>query len=409
MTQAAPKLTPEAQLAASPSPPRSFWKKLLLLVISALFCVLAFVLLDAGYSYLFRKSAVPTRQELVGCKIVDFTRVYSLRPDCSCVRAWGHERYVLAVDSQGFRDKTVRQVPLTGPRPRLLLLGDSFTMGMGPWETSFAGRLAARYPQYEILNGGVDGYSPSTYLETARLALTSGLDFDEVIVFVDISDVQDEAALVHDIDRSGAVAYATVDEHYATGYSHLRYFISKYLVLTNYLWELGERTLVGFGRYYLDRGFDGDIFNLERSAWTYREVAEDKPFQVGYAPLGVDGGIAKEKHKMDLLWEELARHHIPISVVVYPWPAQLVYDKLDSRQVQIWRDWCNGKCKRFLTAFPEFFALKQQCPSRQPGCWYLNNYIFGDIHFSAGGNAVMADLLSRSLDAEPPAKHPPAP
>ncbi|MGA8876672.1 MAG: hypothetical protein WB555_14145, partial [Candidatus Korobacteraceae bacterium] len=304
----------------------------------------------------------------------------------------------------GFRDETVREVPLTDPRPRILMLGDSFTESMGPWETSFVGRIAKRFPQYEILNGGVGGYSPSNYLNTARIALSKGLEFDEAIVFIDMSDVQDEAALVHDVSDSGAVALAPEQLHYQTWYSNLRNFASKYLVLTNYLWELAERTWVRLGFYHLDHGFNGNVFDLERSGWTYRKVVEDKPFEEGFAPLGVEAGIAKEKRKMDELYQDLAKRNIPISVVVYPWPATLIYDNLESREVRIWRDWCEGKCKRFVTAFPEFFAVKEQCPKSAPGCWYLKDYFFGDIHLSAEGNKIVADVVSKSLEQSPAVK-----
>lgn len=388
--------------AAKPAP--SFGQKLLLLVISLLFCVIAFVALDAAYSFMFRKSAVPTPAEIFGCLGRDSLRVLALQPYCSTTRAWGQERYALNVNSLGMRDKEVRQVPLTDPRPRILMLGDSFTESMGPWDKSYVGRIAAKFPQYEILNGGVGGYSPSNYLNTARIALKNGLDFDEAIVFVDISDVQDEAGLVSDVDETGAVRLARHQYHYETWYSNLRKFVSKYLVLTNYVWGFVERKLVGFGYYHLDHGFNGNIFDLERSGWPYRKVAEDKPFELGFAPLGVEGGLAKEKRKMDELYDELAKRNIPISVVVYPWPAQLIYDKVDSRHVQIWREWCQGKCKRFVTVFPEFFALKDQCPKSQPGCWYLNNWVFGDIHLNANGNAIVADAVSKSLEARPPVK-----
>ena len=137
-------------------------------------------------------------------------------------------------------------------------------------------------------------------------------------------------------------------------------------------------------------------------------MVEDQPFELGFAPLGVEGGIAKEKSKMDLLYQDLAKRNIPISVVVYPWPAQLIYDKVDSREVQIWRDWCQGKCKRFIDIFPEFFAAKEQCPKWQPGCWYLRNWTFGDIHLNANGNAIVADAVSKNLEALPPVKHAPA-
>ncbi len=388
------------EAAAQPS----FAQKLLLLVIAAVFCLIVFLGLDAAYSHFSRKSSVPTPAEIFGCLGRDRLRVLALQPNCSCTRAWGRERYQLNVNSMGFRDETVREVPLTDPRPGILMLGDSFTESMGPWETSFVGRIAKRFPQYEILNGGVGGYSPSNYLNTARIALNKGLQFDEAIVFIDMSDVQDEAALVHDVGDSGAVALAPNQVHYQTWYSNLRNFASKYLVLTNYLWELAERTWVRLGFYNLDHGFNGNVFDLERSGWTYRKVVEDKPFEEGFAPLGVEAGIAKEKRKMDELYHELAKRNIPISVVVYPWPATLIYDKVESREVQIWRDWCEGKCKRFVTAFPEFFAVKEQCPKSAPGCWYLKDYFFGDIHLSAEGNKIVADEVSKSLEESPAVK-----
>jgi hypothetical protein len=382
----------------------SLGKKILLLLFSLLFCLIAFIGLDGIYSALFRKSSVPTPSELLGCLTPDPIRAMSLQPNCETTRAWGRERYHLAINSQGFRDETVRLVPPTDPRPRILMLGDSFTESMGPWNTSYVGRLAKQFPQYEILNGGVGGYSPSNYLNTERIAVKSGLQFDEAIVFIDISDVQDEAGLVHDIDESGAVELARHQYHYRSWYSKLRLFISKYFVLTNYVWEFVERLVVGFGSYHLDHGFNGNVFNLERSGWTYRKVIEDQPFELGFAPLGVEGGIAKEKRKMDLIYEDLKKLNVPVSVVVYPWPAQLIYDKVDSREVQIWRDWCKGKCKRFINVFPEFFAVRDACPKVQPGCWYLNNWTFGDIHLNANGNKIVADAVASNLAKTPPAK-----
>jgi hypothetical protein len=232
------------------------------------------------------------------------------------------------------------------------------------------------------------------------------LDFDEAIVFIDISDVQDEAALFYDVGSLGGVAVAPSQAHYATWYSKLRLSISQNFVLTNYIWEFVERNLVRFGCYHLDPGYFGNVFDLERGAWTYRQVDETMPYDLGFAPLGVEGGIQKEKQKMDLLWQELQKRNIPLSVVVYPWPEQLVHDSIDSRQVRMWRDWCNGKCKRFITAFPQFFAEKERCPRWEPGCWYLRNFNLGDVHFNASGNAIVADVVGESLRAAPPVKRP---
>jgi len=248
-------------------------------------------------------------------------------------------------------------------------------------------------------------YSPSNYLNTTRMELAAGVKFDEVIVFIDISDVHDEAAFYQDVDASGAVTGPTRRRVVPAWYTKWRSRLAKHFALTSYLYEFVERFLVSHGYYHLarDERF-GDVFDDDRGAWTYRKVNETDPFWAGYAPLGVEGGIAKEKAKMTLLWTELEKRNIPISVVVYPWPAQIVHDTADSTQVRMWRDWCEGKCKRFVSLFPAFFAVKKQCPRMQPGCWYLNYFIFGDVHYNVAGNAMFADAVIKSLEEDPPGK-----
>ncbi len=399
-------LVPTQGREATPVPRhggRQLGQKVLLLLCSVLFCLAMFLALDWAHTVAVHRSAAKVTGKGLGCFTVrDPIRVFALKPDCSCIRAWGGERYSLMTNSLGFRDKTIREVPLNDAKPRILVLGDSFTEGMVAWDDGFVGQIAAKFPQYDFLNGGVGGYSPSNYLNTARLALREGVEFDEVIVFIDISDAQDEAAFYRDVGASGAVAISERHYFYRTWYSKLRMAVSEHFLLTNYLYELLERALVRFGFYHLDRGNNGNEFDYEKSAWTYRQISETQPFETGYAPLGLEGGIAKEKVKMTLLWQELAG--IPISVVVYPYPAQLIHDSADSRQVRIWREWCEGKCKRFISLFPAFFAAKEQCPGLEPGCWYLKYFIFGDIHYNSAGNALVARVVNESLLQVPPRK-----
>jgi hypothetical protein len=276
------------------------------------------------------------------------------------------------------------------------------TEGMGPWDETIVARIAAHFPQYDFLNGGMASYAPSNYLNVTRSVLAAGVEIDEVLVLIDMSDAQDEAAYYRDKDTSGAVA-GPVGEDMMAPPPKWRLRISKYFRLTNYIVDLLERNTVRRGNYHL-YVWGGDLFDMERSAWTYRKVSETKPYHAGYAPLGLEGGIAKEKAKMVLLWQELEKRHIPISVVVYPWPAQVVHDSPDSRQVRIWSDWCEGKCKRFISVFPAVQAVKDQCPPSQPGCWYLKYFIFGDMHFNAEGNALFADAVIRSLEGGLPSK-----
>jgi hypothetical protein len=365
-----------------------------------------FVAFDYYYTQAILGSAAATNRNGL-CFSRDPVRAFAFAPDCSCIRRWLGNSYEFKTNSLGFRDERIREVPATDARPRILILGDSAPEGMTSWHDSFIGRVASEFPKYDFLNGSVEGYSPSNYLNTERMVVHDGIDFDEVIVFIDISDAQDEAAFFHDKDSSGAVSLPNRKVSRGSTYSNVRLWIDNNLLLTNDVFQFFEKALVGLGWYHLDLGHGGNEFDLERSAWTYRKVSDAEPYETGYAPLGLEGGIAKEKEKMDGLYRELRERNIPISVVVYPWPAQLAHDNVDSRDVRIWRDWCAGKCKRFVDLFPAFFAIKDACPRTQPGCWYLSSFIFGDTHYNSASDALVADVLTKSLLQTAPAKRQP--
>lgn len=378
--------------------------KVVLFLASLMISAAIFVTFDHFYSATILGSAVSGGPHGF-CFARDPVRGFAFQPNCSCMRPWLGNSYEFNTNSLGFRDERIRDVPAISARPRVLILGDSAPEGMTAWQDSFIGRVAANFPQYEFLNGSVEGYSPSNYLNTARKLIDDGVEFDEAIVFIDISDAQDEAAFFHDAGLSGAVATANQKLTKGDWYSGLRRNINDHLLLTNDIFGFVERNLVRLGWYHLDLGHGGNEFDLERSAWTYREVSDTDPYETGYGPLGLEGGINREKAKMDLLWQQLAERNIPISVVVYPWPAQLAHDSVDSRQVRIWRVWCKGKCQRFVSLFPAFFAVKDQCPRTQPGCWYLSHFIFGDTHYNSAGDAIVADVVGKSLSERPVTKH----
>jgi hypothetical protein len=385
--------------------------QLLLLFAAVAFSAVAFLTLDWVHSARLQTQAAKSAENPDPCRVRDPIRHHAFKPNCASVNHWGTDAYKVFTNSLGFRDQQIRQVSLTDSRRRILILGNSYTEGKVAWNKSYVGQMAADLPQYDFLNGGVDGYSPSNFLNTTRMVLDKGVEVDEVIVFLDNSAVQLEAAFYRDLGSSGAVTAIPPEEQHpaVSSYGRFRKWVAHHFVLSFHLLRTFERaqgTMVRHGFYHLPGDFFGDPFDMEVSAWSYRKVNEAEPFGAGYAPLGVEGGIARDQAKMNQLWEELKARNIPISVVVYPHLAQVVHDTPDSRQVRLWRQWCEGKCKRFISVFPDFFAAKKQCPSTQQGCWYSKLFIFGDIHYAAGGNTLVADAVVKSLAAEPPVKVP---
>ena len=400
----------ETNASASPSAvDRQRLIKLLAIFVILVFSAATFLTLDWFHTAARHRHGPVALDNPDPCRQRDPIRHHAFKPNCTSVNYWGTDKYTVFTNSLGFRDERIREVPLRDPRPRVLMLGDSYTEGKLAWEKIFAGKIAAGLPQYDFLNGGTDGYSPSNYRNTARMLLDKGVEFDEVIVFLDTSAVQLEAAFYRDAGSDGAVtALAQEEKHSAeTRYATLRKWVGMHFGTT---WQLLHRFdrvqagLVRHGFYHLPGDFFGDPFDMEMSAWSYRKVNETEPFPAGYAPLGVEGGKARGRARMTLLWQELQTRNIPISVVVYPHLAQVVHDTADSPTVEMWRLWCAGRCKRFISVFPQFYAARDACPPSERGCWYQKLFIYGDIHYNAAGNALVADAVIRSLQQQPPQK-----
>jgi hypothetical protein len=133
---------------------------------------------------------------------------HGLAPGRTSVERWGTLEYRLHTNSLGFRDAAPRDVPLRSDAHRVLFLGDSFVEGPGyDYERTLVGIVGERLSGrgVECLCGGVASYCPIIYWRKAKHILEEvGLEVDEVVVFVDISDVWDSTR--YHLDSGGNVA-----------------------------------------------------------------------------------------------------------------------------------------------------------------------------------------------------------
>jgi len=352
------------------------------------YCLVLFLTFDFAYSSLTRgqENERPAR---IASRAYD----HGFAANFDGYDVWGELRYRLITDSLGFKDASVRNVPLKSASRRILLIGDSFVEGIGmSFEDSFAGLLyragQERGEKIEFLNVGVASYSPSIYYRKIKYLIENGLQFDEVVLFSDTSDVTDEATSYFCIDDDPKYRV-----HCTSGEGSMQpvasppkkpdFLIDRFAV-TNRLRITVKRSIQSF------LGNRRRAINTDhtRIGWVVPglDVAND------YNPLGVEGGIARSLQNMQRLFDLLAARKIPLTIVVYPWAQQLAQGDRDSRQVALWRDFCPGRCKAFINLFPVFFAAAAADKD-----WYEHLYILGDDHFSAAGNGLMFRELARHL------------
>jgi hypothetical protein len=338
---------------------------------------------------------------------------HALVPNFDGYDSWGDARYRFLTNSLGFRDARVRDLPLVSSARRVLLIGDSFTEGTGvAFADSFAGRLQAagaeRADRIEFLDAGVLSYSPTLYYRKVKYLIERGLRFDEVVVFPDASDVYDEAThyFCQDDDPkyqkfcdpgeramfdrlcggAGGSAERSCDAAVASRYAKPGWgpYLAQRFSVTN-----AVRTWVKFkAQQWTGNMKRSRLAPQETTAWLF----SPNELEAEYAPLGSAEAIVRSRKNMQALADLLRQKGIPLTIVVYPWPVQIVRNDRDSRQVALWRDFCASNCKEFIDVLPAFFA-----EARAHADWYERLFIEGDDHYSPQGHKLMFEVLKRHL------------
>lgn len=152
---------------------------------------------------------------------------HGLLPNRSQTTHWGDIPYQVHTNTLGFRDAAVQEVPLQSDKYRILFMGDSHTEGVGvAFSESFTGLLLSKVDtsRITILNAAAVSYSPKLYYYKTKYLLEEvGLDIDEIYVFMDISDIQNE------------YAYEAFEPHQA-GFQHIFSTLDKTLRTYSFLY-----------------------------------------------------------------------------------------------------------------------------------------------------------------------------
>jgi hypothetical protein len=313
---------------------------------------------------------------------------YILAPNVRVVSAWGKTVYPWRTDANGFRIDPASTSP--SRQADVIFLGDSFTFGTGlPWEDTFVG-LYERSSGRTIANAGVSSYSPTAYLWQYKRAISAGAlkSPHAVVVAIDISDVQDEAAVWEDGQdhprrRNYPASSAVVS-------SPLKTFIASRLLGTRSIYRMFTQSTVA-----------ADPFDQIRSAFTWKEASEIEPARpeipgpyegLGYKPLGVEGALARIREKLLEISTVAREHNGSLWILIYPWPAQLRHPSkvIDWEEFNI--NLCREiGCRNVINTFPRFKSFTNDDD------WYKKLFVNGDVHFNKFGNQIIADELVANL------------
>ncbi len=329
---------------------------------------------------------------------------HGLAPNRRITEAWGLNRYSYATNSLGFKDEKPRDVALKGQGPRILFLGDSFTEGKGfAYPQTFVGLVAKALAAektagqgVEVLNAGVDSSAPVVYrLKAKHLLEKVGLTFDAVVVFLDVSDIYDQARRYRWDENGDLVVPAKEKETVSAG---LRRLLRDYSIISRLGFVLYDHAeaVAGFVRQRFEIADawnkplsdvdDNDrwLYSVTRmvfSSWSY----DDERWRA-YGKLGRERAV----RDMDGLLALLRPRGISLTLAVYPWPDQLFHDPKAPRHLGFWRDWAKAQEVSFIDLFPAFTG-------DDPRAVMKRYFIPFDMHWNALGHKLVADSFLKQF------------
>jgi len=312
--------------------------------------------------------------------------------------------YFICTDGHGFRSSCTDQDD--SKYFDIGFIGDSFTEGVGiKFEDTFVGLFAEGNATLNVANLGVVSYSPSIYLSKIKYLIRNGYKFDHIIVLPDISDIQDEAVnsdlqddIVIDKGRDASWGSHKADAMINWLLSELK----KSFIITSNIGLIFERP-----DYFIARlgnnapkltDFSGNPAHMpplnfgageyHRAEWTKLKSSPH------YGKDDISGGIRQSLERMTELYEFLSTNGIKMSIAVYPWPMQLLDGNKNHRGTQVWADFCEKRCYKYIDANPVFFAEADRSSVNE---MIVRNYIHNDVHFSKHGHQLLFSEIQETL------------
>ncbi len=270
-------------------------------------------------------------------------------------------------------------------------IGDSFTEGVGlNYGDTFVGLFSQSKKNKSVANLGVESYSPKIYYKKLEYLLDNGFQFNRVIVFLDLADIFDENLYFiqnNNIKEKGSIkSINTIYQNYDNLFKFKKILKEKFPLSFLFFSSLKKINFKDNSKEkIIQKSYIKDNY-LINSRWTYANKfsKKDDPW--------INNGIKESKIYLNKIFELSKKNNFKLSLAVYPWPAQILFDEDTGRKKfgNIWKNFCIEKCEYFINYLDKFHDLKTKIGKTEVVEKY---YLKDDVHFNKKGNLLISNFL----------------
>ena len=313
-----------------------------------------------------------------------------IAPNIEVNEFWGNRKKKIFTDKNSFRILKNQKASYETSINNIAFVGDSFVWGSGiNYEDHFINKIKSNY---NFLNLGYISYSPSIYYKKIEnLLINKNITIKKFFIFIDTSDVQDEAIAYREDDNGNIVNNFKTNEQNAKKLR--KYLLKNYLKQNSFIYKFYEV----FFRSFLRRSEkvkkclkdNNDNFykylNSERWAYSYDQNLLNEEW--------VKKGIKKNIFYLNKIKKISKENNIQLILVVYPSALEILkrVPEKESFHVNFIKNWAEENSIEYLN----FYKIFNKYPTGLEN--YKKFHILCDVHWNEEGHKAVGEEINKYL------------
>ena len=289
-------------------------------------------------------------------------------------------------DENGLRIKN-HSVQKDKEKKNMFMFGDSMTYGVGlEYDQTFAGIIDNEFKDYNVYNFGLSSYSSTVYLHQLKETLRKDILPDEILIFLDLSDLRQDAVEWY-YDKDEAAPRLFTNNTYLHEKNKNEKFKNKnFKVLRNIASFMNynlrnlraEINLSLKENYKIKRTVQAsftytDIEDLDKNYWNKDTLEKGKKI--------ISNNLSEFKNLSQ-------RHNFKIFLIAYPWSETVEFGQDKFNWSKFLKSLCNSENCKTIDTFGKFIEYKKNNKN-----WVLDLYFLNDVHFNENGSKVFAKMI----------------